>query len=333
MKLNQRTLQASLLGTVAVIGLCVATAAQAQQQQTSSAMDAALAKKIHPTWVQIPGQLIRPDCVHELPKGSRVEVVDDKITGDVTLAGRVIAHYEACSEPAISTRQRASSPGFGVTAPGTGNGWVEAVETDMPLSASDNIDWLSGTWIVPAAPTATGGLVYLFNGIEPTTQNWILQPVLQFGNNGYFGGNYWVIASWMVGPNNYAFYSPAEKVNPGDTIYGTTYLTSQANGKLNWEVFAQDDTSGVYTWITANTTGLHWTWGYSAVLEAYNISSCSQLPSSDPNIFSNGTADHGYPSYIASPSSFGGWVSSSWAGPQCGFTAFPYGTSSYLYYY
>lgn len=330
MTLKRQTLQASIVGTVAVTGLFFSTLMQAQALQ-EAVIDVAAAKKAHPTWIQIPGKLIRPDCVHELPKGASVEVVGDKITGDVTLAGRVIAHYDACPEPAISTRQRAAAPAS--ITPGTGNGWVEAVETDTSLASGDNIDWLSGIWTVPAAPSATGGLVYLFNGIEPTSQNWILQPVLQYGYNGYFGGNYWVIASWMVGPNNYAFYSPAERVNSGDKIYGTTYITSQSNGKVNWEVFAEDDSTCVYTWITAWTSGLQWTWGYSAVLEAYNISSCSQLPNSDPNIFTNDSAYHGYPSYSALSSSFGGWVSTAWAGPKCGFTAFPYGTSSYLYYY
>ncbi len=325
--MKRQTLRVSILTTVAAMGLSTSTASFAQ----GLGVDIAAAKKAHPTWVQVPGLLIRPDCVHEVPKGAHVEVIGDKITGDVTQAGRVIAHYDACPEPGIATRNLEGSRS--VTEPGTGNGWVEAVENDMPLSSSDNIDWLSGTWKVPPAPAASGGLIYLFNGIEPSTQNWILQPVLQYGYNGYFGGNYWVIASWMVGPNNYAFYSPAERVNAGDTIYGTTYITSEASGRLNWEVWAQDDTTGVYTWITAWTSGLQWKWGYSAVLESYNISSCSQFPNADPNIFSNNAAYHDYPSYVTAPGSFGGWVNSGWTGPQCGFTAFPYGSSSYLYYY
>jgi len=332
MSLSQQTLRGSIIGTAALIGFCVSSAVQAQSMV--QAQDIAALQKAHPTWVQVPGQLIRPDCVHELPKGSRVEVVGDQITGDITMGGRVIAHYNACPEPGISTRNRSNAAAPATIAPGVGNGWVEAVLDDVSLGSSDNLDWVSGTWKVPAAPAATGGLIYLFNGMEPSTQNWILQPVLQFGNNGYFGGNYWVIASWLVGPNNYAFYSPAETVHTGDTIYGTTYMTSDSAGKLGWEVFAQDETSGVYTWITASTTGLHWTWGYAAVLEAYRISSCSQFPNSDPNIFTSNYVYHDYPSYLAVPdSSFSGWVSSSWTGPSCGFGALEYASNAYLYYY
>lgn len=326
----QQTIKGSIIGTVAAIGLCFSAAVQAQD----AAVDITALKKAHPGWVQVPGQFIRPDCVHELPKGARVEVVNDKITGDVTLGGRVIAHYDACSEPGISTRpsHNETRPKAALT-PGTGNGWVEAVENDVSLGSSDNLDWLSGTWTVPPAPAEGGGLIYLFNGMEPSSQNWIIQPVLQYGNNGYFGGNYWVIASWMVGPNNYAFYSPAERVNPGNTIYGATYITSDSSGTLHWEVYAQDDTTGAYTWITAWTTGLHFTWGYSAVLEAYDITSCSQFPNSDPNVFTNNAAYHGYPSYEATPGSFTGWINPYWTGPKCGFDPFSYGTSSYLYYY
>ena len=330
MSFSQQTMKSSIIGTVALIGLVFSAAVQAQ----NTAPDIAALQMAHPTWVQVPGQLIRPDCVHQLPKGAHVEVVGDKITGDITMGGRVIAHYDACSEPGISTRPRANETPKASIVPGTGNGWVEAVDADFSsLSSSDDIDWLSGTWTVPPAPAASGGLIYLFNGMEPSSQNWILQPVLQYGNNGYFGGNYWVISSWLVGPNNYAFYSPAETVNPGDTIYGATYITSEASGKLNWEVWAQDDKTGVYTWITANTTGLHWTWGYAAVLEAYRISSCSMFPNSDPNVFKYNASYHDFPSYVATTGSYSGWVNPSWTGPSCGFGAFSSGATSYLYYY
>ena len=220
----QQTIKGSIAGTVVAIGLCFSAAVQAQD----AAVDVTALKKAHPGWVQVPGQIIRPDCVHELPKGARVEVVNDKITGDVTMGGRVIAHYDACSEPGISTRpsHNQTRPKAALT-PGTGNGWVEAVENDVSLGGSDNLDWLSGTWIVPPAPAVSGGLIYLFNGMEPSSQNWIIQPVLQYGNNGYFGGNYWVISSWMVGPNNYAFYSPAEEYIPA--IPFTALLTSRAS--------------------------------------------------------------------------------------------------------
>jgi hypothetical protein len=285
----------------------------------------------HKGWVQVPGELIRPDCVHEIPNGATVETVGGQITGDITMNGSLLAHYDACPEAAVITRPVRGVTPNAAKLPGTGNGWVEASQTDLPLSASDNIDFMAGSWTVPSNPSATGALIYLFNGIEPATENWILQPVLQWGSNGAFGGNYWLIASWMVGPNNYAFYSPAVTVYAGHSIYGYTKMTGPSGSNLEWKVQAQDSNTGVYTWITAHTSGLHWTWGFSAVLEAYSVTSCSEFPASGYVQFTNSVIEHGYPSY--NPESPAGWYGAiyGYGGPACGFGAYG-GTTSTLYY-
>jgi hypothetical protein len=187
--------------------LCLASAAQAQQSD-----EASVSLKAHPGWVQVPGALIRPDCVHEVPLGAKVGA-----NGDVTLAGAVVAHYDACPEQPVTTRPRQGVIPKYIDAPGTGNGWVEAVQWEVPLSSGDNIDVLTGRWIVPKNPSANGGLIYIFNGIEPTTENLILQPVLQWGATtagGLIGGNYWTIASWLAGTN--AYHSPGERVSAGE---------------------------------------------------------------------------------------------------------------------
>jgi len=56
------TLAAALLGGLAVSGF--SSSASAQAQDVNQAIAA------HPTWAQLPGELIRPDCVHEIPKGA-----------------------------------------------------------------------------------------------------------------------------------------------------------------------------------------------------------------------------------------------------------------------
>lgn len=59
----------------------------------------------HPGWMQIPGRLIRPDCVHEVPSGAQIELGrDNKPTGDVIMNGQVIAHYDSCPEESVETR-------------------------------------------------------------------------------------------------------------------------------------------------------------------------------------------------------------------------------------
>src|ERR1700733_9322953 len=63
------------------------------------------ARMDHPDWVQVPGELIRPDCVHEVPNGATVEVGSDgQISGDVSLNGVLVAHYDDCSEAPIIPR-------------------------------------------------------------------------------------------------------------------------------------------------------------------------------------------------------------------------------------
>jgi hypothetical protein len=312
--MNEKSLRRAGLSIAALaIAFCLSPAAQAQ---SSAAPTVSL--KAHPGWVQVPGALIRPDCVHEIPKGAQVEE-----NGDITLAGSIVAHYDPCPEAPISTRPVHGVAPLYTDAPGTGNGWIEAVLEEVSLSKGDNIDKIEGTWTVPSDPSTNGGLVYMFNALEPTSENLIIQPVLQYGATsagGDIGGNYWVIASWMVGSN--ALHSPGERVNPGDTIQGTVYITSVSGGKLNWEIAAKDTTSGAWSDQGVWTSGYTWNFAFSGVLEAYNITSCNDLPASHSDEFKGNTVDHGYPSFKSvTPGWFG--ETFSYGGPSCGFSPVP----------
>lgn len=306
------TMTATLLCGLTLSMLSIPSTAQAQSGASAATMQ-------HPDWVQVPGQLIRPDCVHEIPNGATVEVTNDgQATGDVTLNGALIAHYDACSESAIVTRPRAHTQNL-ISPPGTGNGWVEASRWNVPLSSSDNIDYMGGTWTVPSYPLLDGALIYLFNGIEPASGSWILQPVLQFGRSPAGGGNYWGIASWLVGSNGYVFHSPLEAVNPSDSIFGSTGLNGVSGNTLYWKVGAKDETTGAYSWITAHISGQHWTWAYAGVLEAYNVSSCSNFPANGRATFNYSLVDHGFP-YLDKVLG-NGWKGAiySYGGPSCHF--------------
>jgi hypothetical protein len=267
---------------------------------------------------------MRADCVHEIPNGANVEIKDGQVTGDVTLKGQVIAHYDACPEAPISTRHLNASktlsnnPSF--------NGWVEASQENVWLGGSDNIDWMSGYFYVPNAPSVSGGLIYIFNGIEPSSQDWILQPVLQYGSSPAGGGNYWGIASWLVGTGG-AWHSPLERVNAGDRLWGYTEQTGANGGTLYWTSEGYDLTNNAYSWITASTWGLHWTWAYEGVLEVYGVNSCSQLPSSGYAYFYSNYVDHGYPYYYGVSPAFYGAVY------QSGCSDWVYVTNPYDYTY
>jgi len=285
----------------------------AQQNTTYSQ-----AKMNHPDWVQVPGALIRPDCVHEIPNGATVEIGSDgQVSGDVMLDGVLIAHYDDCPEAPIVTRPFGGGEGL-ANDPGTGNGWVESSNWLVPLGSTDNLDEVAGNWKVPSAPSVNGALIYLFNGMEPSDFKWILQPVLQYGVGAAGGGNYWAIASWLVGSK--AYHSKLETVNTGDSLRGFTKITSVSGGTIHWAVDAKDTTTGAFSNLTAHTTGYHWTWALAGVLEAYGITSCSDFPSNKKAVFTNSDAYHAYPAFtlLAPP----GWSASyySYGGPSCGFS-------------
>jgi hypothetical protein len=319
-----KTTTATSLCCLAVLVLSIYSVAQAQNNpaQTDRA-----------GWVQIPGELIRPDCVHEIPNGATVEVHNnnnndddgDRITSDVTLDGAVIAHYDACPEEAIVTRPHTHSENLGHT-PGAGNGWVEANRWNVPLGPNhsdnnnddDDIDYFGGAWTVPSQPSETGALIYLFNGVESSIRNFMLQPVLQFGVGPAGGGDYWTVASWLV-TSNQAFHSPLQNVYPGNSIKGYMEMTGISGSTKSWEVEAKDTTTGADSFLSAHVSGQHWTSAYAGVLEAYNVVSCTQFPSSGKEVFKGSFVDHGYPLY-SSPSPQG-WKGSTYpyGGPSCHF--------------
>lgn len=316
---------------VVLLGMSGILSAQAGQAavQTYKQLTAA-----HPGWVQVPGRIMPAECVHEVPKGAKIVIGENgEPTGDVMLKGQVIAHYDQCSEAPISTRHMASENTPGHTPGPPFNGWVEDSQESLSLGSSDNIDWESGEFYVPSAPSVNGGTIFLFNGIAPTAQNWILQPVLQYGPSAAGGGNYWAIASWFVGSS--AWHSPLEGVNSGDTLYGFTEQTATGS-TLDYTSEAYDLSTGAYSWISIWSSGLHWTVAYEGVLEVYNVNSCSQLPASGYDLFFANYVDHGYPSYFSVTPAFTGSVfqsgCSDWTYVNNTYNVSPWYDYAYLFY-
>jgi hypothetical protein len=313
-----------ILGSVAIFLSVTTGMLSAQTGKTYSQL-----KMEHPDWVQIPGELIRPDCVHAVPKGAHIEIGEDGESGDVTVKGAFVAHYDPCPEAPVSTRHMGDQ---GQQEPGpTGNGWVEASQEELSLKSSDNIDFMYGLWTVPKTPSENGATVFFFNGIEPSGGGWILQPVLQFGASDAGGGNYWAIASWFVGTS--AYFSPLERVNAGDLLTGYTEQTGVSGSDLDYYVYSTDDNTGGYSWLSVKTHGLHWIWAYAGVLEAYNVTSCKELPSGSDQ-FLDSSVDHGYPDYDPVANAFYGaqYDYFGGGGPQCGFKVSVSGSTSTLYF-
>lgn len=112
-----------------------------------------------------------------------------------------------------------------------------------------------------------------------------MQPVLQWGRNceGIFclsswGGNYWTIANWIVGGNFGTAWSQDIRVNPGDVLWGAITMESSTSYQIAWD----DTTLGQWGWLNVNLTGSNSTVQFNtaqpSVLEAYNVSNCSDYP-------------------------------------------------------
>jgi hypothetical protein len=315
----KHVVRAHILCTIACFLFVTSGMLSAQQQKFTYSQ----AKMAHPDWVQVPGALIRPDCVHEVPNGASVGIGSDgQVSGDVMLDGVLIAHYDACPEAPIVTRPLAGSAGP-ESDPGFGNGFVEA--SYWPVDSS--LDEMAGNWTVPSNPSVNGALIYLFNGMERSDQGWMLLPVLQYGFGGAGGGYYWAIASWLVGSS--AYHSPLETVNPGNALRGYTKTTSVSGNTIHWKVSVKDNTTGAYSYLLAHSTG-YWTFAFAGVLEVYGVTSCSDYPSNGEVVFTHSDAYHGYPAFnLLTPPEWRPVYGSSYGGPDCGFGVIP-GTKSIL---
>lgn len=132
---------------------------------------------------------------------------------------------------AVETRLRSNhTPG-----PPDQANWI--TYADWTNTSGTPITRFVSTWTVPDAPATQGSqLVYLFNGIEPSDGQTILQPVLQWGDSGADEdsqnrtGAFWTVASWIVGgPDDSAMHTPHRRVSPGDVLVGVIELNNQSS--------------------------------------------------------------------------------------------------------
>jgi len=204
-------------------------------------------------FVQTPGGLrVHRSCVHEVANGAFVDSNDDVWVGD-----RRERHLPRCAH---------------APRPPTINGWVEYSSAIAPTNPY-GFNWyrqLGIDFVVPSAPTSNGGqLIYLFPGLEPTTGNSILQPVLQYGTSPAGGGYYWGMANWYVTASGSAVHSPLVRVNAGDRIRSWVYVPANV---------ACGNDVGVGTYWLYVTPPDRYNWGFQGALEAYNTNTCDQLP-------------------------------------------------------
>jgi len=279
-----------------------------------------LARPIRPAgvpdnYVITPFGYFHPSCVLHVAEGETL-LAKGRV---LQRADGSLENLQECQFPHYAVSGEIVAGATKVESP-TINGWVES----EGVTTSTSYGEIVADWVVPPAPTSNASqIVYFFPGLmDKNDEVSIIQPVLQFGYNGDFGGNYWVIASWNCCPSNTADYSTPVDVNPGDTIQGTVKSTCSAGTEScsTWNITTADTATGGSTTLSNSPSeGQTFNWAVGAVLEAYNITQCSNYPPNGGIFFYNvALYDYNF-NHISSPA----WSATDWASgetPQCSYS-------------
>jgi len=267
-------------------------------------------------------------------------------TGDVISNGRVVSHHEPCTPAQMgNVNGGEANQRDKVIAPRIGHAWVEySWAWAGNINGQAFFDGLDADWAVPAAPgtSITGTdphgipvsnlLLYYFPSFESSTGTEIVQPVLQWGSNGSFGGLYWTIAAWYCGPSGCA-HSPAYRVYPGDVIHGT--ITATVWAKFGYFVQISDAARNAYSsntfWVDGTLDRFNNVQG--GVMEVYNVAQCLNYPTDNALLFYDIVARQAGPlwnSFNVVHPAWSNYVNTSLS-PQCNYHAFT-GANAYWDY-
>ena len=215
--------------------------------------------------VRVPGLVgeVPAQCVHEVPVGCHVRLPAER-GGDtiIEVGGVEVARHAACLRRAEAARTTRSPPH-----PFEWKAWTE-------YNAPSGLKSLSGSWVVPAAPTKPTlyNLFYFGQGAMPASNGIIIQSMLQWGLGAPSGGaQSWAVASWVVGDGS-GYFTRLLDVAPGNTVRSElTQLT--ANGTWLVNSVARGESVNV----TTSTGADPLTWAYN-VAESFSLGACDQYP-------------------------------------------------------
>ncbi|HEY0714431.1 MAG TPA: hypothetical protein VGF45_17235 [Polyangia bacterium] len=232
-------------------------------------------------YVDTPVGRFHRSCVHEVPEAAEI---DD--TGNVQQGGRLLKRLERCRFKSFRGRRQPEKD----LPPPTVNGWIARLYAFAPITPA-GYRWfnaLTHTMKVPSNPTTRNGqLLYTFTSLLPLAGDAIIQPVLQWGIGPAGGGTKWGAAAWYVdNGRNFVTHSPLRDVVAGDSMVGQmAALSCTSAGVCRWAIAWSRNGQGLTSMVvqTTNTFAL----ADKAVLEAYNLTSCRQLPASGVLLFTN----------------------------------------------
>jgi hypothetical protein len=228
-------------------------------------------------YVTTPFGYFNPSCVHLVAEG------------DTLLPDGSLQHPDGSVDPAsicnyphyTSTGQLVplDSKALAGTKPPEISGWLESVS----VTTSESYGKINATWTVPPSPESNDGqILYFFPGLEDIDHVVsIVQPVLQWGDNGSFGGAYWTFASWNCCISNGAYVSTPIDVNVGDALLGVIDSNCKPGSEscVTWNIGGKDETTGHSTALQKSPAdGQTWNWAFGAVSEDYDLVQCSDFP-------------------------------------------------------
>jgi hypothetical protein len=234
-------------------------------------------------YVITPFGYFHPSCVLQIAKGETL-LADGRVLqhADGTLEDLPACeypHYVASGEIAGAGATKVESP--------TIDGWVEYASQTI---GTEFYELFSNEWIVPPAPTSNNGqTLFFFQGLEDTNDVVsILQPVLQYGKSAAGGGDNWAIAAWNCCPSGTADYSSLVSVKPSDEVSGSISSTCRLGTEhcSTWDIVIEDITTAKGTsLVNSPSEGQTFNWAFGGVLEAYNVTQCSDYPSNGSLLF------------------------------------------------
>jgi hypothetical protein len=261
------------------------------------------------------GKRFHKSCIHEIPDGA---VVEGK---SIYVDGKLVNQVQPCGHPPRTDVSRQLP---------TLNGWIEtAVRNATPFGGVSWYNQIWTTWTVPSIPAITSPqLLYFFNGLQGSHS--ILQPVLQWGFSPAGGGPIWAMANWLVYADGTAFHDSIKGVFPGDTITGyvqlDTNIPCSASGMACFYKIGYMTRNGQNSQVTF-AAGDIYNQAVDGTLEAYNLTTCDQLPRSS-TWFSNVMLLQAGPTATNFNFITPSWTPMVFGGsPSCGYQVIPQGTS------
>ncbi|MEA1895523.1 MAG: hypothetical protein U9N36_10070 [Euryarchaeota archaeon] len=199
------------------------------------------------------GKSLPATHLHQVPSGSRICTVGDGVTK--------VYMNETCILTVVNQDQEVN------TIPDV-DGWIES-SYDWSV---DELWEFNAYWHVPSSPPSpeSGTIDFLFNAIEPSTADAIVQPVLEW-NQG--GSGRWTGSAWTGSGGDYYHSDPID-VSVGDKIKGILAWDDDYN---SWLVDVHDMTTGEKTFIHSHNVG-DTSLAVFTALEGYGVEDDTDVP-------------------------------------------------------